>query len=98
MDDKHRNDELIKIIGIFDEDKWYPIIWKNVYDDIFQEIRYYEYEDENISSAESMIKKIKDRNDFWLLPSIFKYYNEKRQKDDLLDFIKLLPESIKKKI
>jgi len=96
--DKYRYEEFIKILGIFDEDKWYPIIEMEGYNrdnDIFKEFKYYEYEVENIAKAEYKIKRINDRNDYWLLPRLFQYYNEKRRKDYLLDFIKLLPESIK---
>ena len=99
----------IDIIGMFNDNKWYPIPKiQTKYKDIFEEFKYLNYEEENNTNiAKEMLKKIKDNNDYWYLPGIIKdyyyyYKNEPKFKKyfikSLKEFIDILPISIKEKL
>ena len=100
--DKYRNENFfLKLIGIFEEDYWYPIMIMNPgygRTDIYQYFEYYQYEDDKIISSIKMLQYITDDSDYWIIPRILKYYYDNEKKDDFIYFINLLPSSIKEEL
>ena len=96
---KSRNNykDITEIIGIFKEDKWYPIkIMKDFENDVFKSFQHLEFKEEEIDKAKEILKKINKNNDYWHLPTILKNYTNK--KDILIQLLDYLPNSIKNEL
>ena len=97
---RDKYNEIIEIIGIFNDDKWYPIKIMDNKNDIFKSFKYLEYNEEEIENAKEMIEKIDDKNDYWHIPIIVKNFcnPNPQSKYKFLQFINILPSSIKNEI
>lgn len=92
--DKNKYNDIIEIIGIFKDDKWYPIsMMENYKNDIFISFQGLEYKEEEIVKAKDILNKIKTKNDYWFIPSIIK--NSTNKKDIFIQLLNYLPSSIK---
>ena len=96
------NDKIIKIIGVFNEDKWYPfpeMEIPNNNEDIFQNFEYLQYENNSIEKAKRNIKSINKHTDYWYIPQIMKIYsNNEFGRNYFIKFIDILPLLIKKEL
>ena len=83
------------IIGIFDDNKWYPMIkMENEDDEIFEKYEYLEYKEENIEKAIDALNM--KSNNYWFLPGLFfKCYNDKNMNYILHTLESHLPVSLK---
>ena len=101
VDFNEHDEKIIKLIGVFNDDRWYPIIKMKLPDDkdIFREFKYLNYEDEDIEKAENNIKNINEKTDYWCIPRILKLYcQDKYGANYYIEFIENLPKSIKKEL
>ena len=103
------NSNIIEIICIFNENKWFPIdIMETNNENYFEKFEYLEYEKNKINETKNMINKIDAENSYWCLPKIllnlnsfYEYipiirsYYYKKNKNIFIQFIDNLPESIK---
>jgi hypothetical protein len=100
---------LIEIIGVFNDDIWYPIeeFEKNK-ENIFESFKYMPYDSNKINEAKKMVDKINKDNANWSLPKIIlnlnslyeyipiiKSYYYKKKKDIINKLINYLPLSLK---
>ena len=94
------SDNFIKILGKFDENKWYPIMKMETNDeDIYKKFDNLNYDTTEIEKAKKSIDLINKKNNYWHIPKIIKDYYENIKKDNLLHFIELLQnkKNLKKK-
>ena len=93
---KNKYNDIIEIIGIFKEDKWYPISrMKDYKNDVFTSFQHLEYKEEEIEKAKERLKTIKN-HDYWNLPTILTNYTNKT--DILIQLLNYLPTSIKNEL
>ena len=91
--------EEFKILGIFNDEKWYPFMKFDIYkEDIFKYFKYLEYNDESHIEAKKMIEKINDNNNYLIFPLIIKLCLKKNNKDFIIQFLESLPKSLKKEL
>ena len=103
---------LIEIIGVFNDDIWYPIeeFEKNK-ENIFESFKYMPYDSNKINEAKKMVDKINKDNANWSLPKIIlnlnslyeyipiiKSYYYKKKKDIINKLIDYLPLSLKNEL
>ena len=89
---------IVKIIGIFKEDKWYPIqSMPDFENDVFKSFKHLEFEKEEIDKAKEILKKINKRNDYWYIPTLL-IINYTNVKDILIQLLDYLPNSIKNEL
>ena len=94
FDDKN---EYINILGIFNGNKWYPMVnMETDEEDIYKDMKYLEYKTENIQEANNILDKIDKYTNFWIVPGIITTFYDRNNKDNILQMIYLLPESLKK--
>jgi len=95
----NKYNNIVEIIGIFNDDKWYPIKkMENYKNDIFKSFEYLEYNENEIEKAKKIIEKIENENDYWYVPNIVKLFCNPKFIDKFIKFINFLPSSIKKEI
>ena len=86
-------------IGIFNEDKWYPLMkMETQFGDIFEQFENLKYIKDNIEKSKEILSRLNEGNDYWYIPRKIKFHCENSDINFFQKFIKDLPITIKKEL